>query len=1241
MSKIGRNDPCPCGSGKKNKRCCIGKIDNKINKPSDFTSFLKVNNTLDLLKTISLLQLIPTNHSKIVRLEIIQDTIVKSLNSINGAVSYENLQSVVHENFEYDYREDPSESSFTENITFLNGNNTVFTGIAHESTNANQCLLNSIFFPENGLSDSVKTKIKEGALFLLHTFDEIAKKLGYDRYIFEEHYRERITFPNRDFVEKNKNLFLFSAEYISEVYRKFEITENIIEEFTLEPIEVREHRGEETILVSKPFVKIDGNYYLALPTAQTYSLNQFIIRVAKEYGELEQLKTTYDKIIRNEVGKYLSAYWKYRKVDIGLKQDETIWQFDNNKFAYVCYLSCNKIVNVEKRANRVIKLLKRTLDIHDAEFFAVHLFSPFDLKQISTFAFETIKEAKYQIPLGVFDLERIFTYWNVNSLTLWKYSRARERAEQQNLKIAPFFSILTYFKWYKRNKDSFFPTDEKAPDWLTFDFAMQGEVVIESNKKSDKHFIQFIDDDQQVVYLPVIKTETYAPIYTSEDIFNGRLRVALEKYAFPIWLNCENPFDFFGKNFIEAILYWLNELYDSMSDFLSPLGEFPVNIILVFDDEIKEYTNEELEESVDKEITIGYNINPKIREMKLKIPKEIFNVLHRQDNYGEQVLMSAVFKGFNNLLKLYGNNGLEEYDIESLIYSYMPLSDAKMILTANSDRDIKLNGDFIPRPRYVYDSDIALILEENTNWLGSEKSMPSKINNKSEKEELCIRLIDSLINQIRLRLKEFNSTDLLKYLLLRHESLLHKQGERDLGIAARIKCFSKYEDVLKSYSDFNTKLIKSSHAIRCLIEFVVAEQYEGNSTVNDDDTDFLIALMVEVINYGVIKDSIKFDIDNPDMGLLESGRIGVSHGFYDDVLTRYRDSVTRDEIVDYEETFKSKFKTPSWDTSNKDSLVDEYYKKVDNIFIEEWGISLPMINAISVYLSELCFQNSNSYYSCNENEIMDVIRSNFDINEGTIKAYLDCLTLKSRGKFDQPENPKDFPEIFPWRYNRKLSYIRRPILRIGNDSNGYKLFWSARHLVSATDNLIYLFHNGRLKVDRDKKKLSKLLSERNKLKGDEFREEVYLWLALNTTLEVVEYEVKIKEKGLLKADKNYGDIDILAFDTNRKIIYAIECKNTKQVKIMYDFHNDLKNYVQKQIPKHIRRGNWLNKNTEQVINGFNLSKGNWSVESLVISSYQLPIKFMSEIPIPVYSLNEIKRENIFDAKGSFKRKGLY
>ncbi len=29
MRSVGRNNPCPCGSGKKYKKCCLGKVDKK------------------------------------------------------------------------------------------------------------------------------------------------------------------------------------------------------------------------------------------------------------------------------------------------------------------------------------------------------------------------------------------------------------------------------------------------------------------------------------------------------------------------------------------------------------------------------------------------------------------------------------------------------------------------------------------------------------------------------------------------------------------------------------------------------------------------------------------------------------------------------------------------------------------------------------------------------------------------------------------------------------------------------------------------------------------------------------------------------------------------------------------------------------------------------------------------------------------------------------------------------------
>src|SRR5690554_1668616 len=42
--KIGRNDPCPCGSGKKYKRCCIDKEDNP--DYSDLSNFPQLYKSL-------------------------------------------------------------------------------------------------------------------------------------------------------------------------------------------------------------------------------------------------------------------------------------------------------------------------------------------------------------------------------------------------------------------------------------------------------------------------------------------------------------------------------------------------------------------------------------------------------------------------------------------------------------------------------------------------------------------------------------------------------------------------------------------------------------------------------------------------------------------------------------------------------------------------------------------------------------------------------------------------------------------------------------------------------------------------------------------------------------------------------------------------------------------------------------------------------------------------------------------
>ena len=1248
MSKIGRNKPCPCGSGNKYKKCCINKtiedtpIPFPLTPPTikeslSFKKYITKNNSIELLKTFSLLQLLPKNQSKEFRLEDIQTTICKNINSNDSKINYKELRELIHKEYKYNYREDPCEAPFTENIMFFNGNNIVFPGMTNDSTVLNQNLLHSIFSHNNDLPNTVKSKIKEGTFFILHLFNEIAKKLGHTRNMFEDNdWRGKIFFPNSNLLKEHSNLFEFNNEDIEKIYSTLKIKSDIIQEFTSSFSEIRNSNSKENILTLKPFIKHNNKYYLVMPSCQMACLNNFINNSINKNNQKKALSISYINIIQNEIGKYLSTIWKQlNTLQTPLLNEESIWQLDVNKYAYTRIISIESN-KAEKRTSEIISKVKSELNRNNIEFLALHITAPLSTKYYSL-AVDKIENAKYQLITSYFNIERLISFWKQDNLSLWKYLKARKRAEDKGIILHPAFSILTYFKWYKRNFESFFPTDDVCPNYIAFDFAIQGEVIINSIKKNDKHFILYFDDKNTLSYLPVIKTETHTPIYTSEEVFNGLLRMCLEKYICPIWISLKNPNDPYGKNFIDSILFWLNEFYEYLNPLILSLNSLPVEIILEFEGNIEDIPLDEIETNKQKKLLIQYRIEPYARKIFIKIPVGIFNALNRNDNHGERILMGCVIKGFSNLLQTGNFKEITEYEIDNILDIYMPLSRAKMILTITTN-DIQAERRFIPKVRYIQDSDTAIVLENNIKWLNNNKKIPKKITETEQKIKLCFDLINSLITQLRNRLKEYNSKNLLVFLMLRHEALIHDGAGWSIQVPTRLKCFSKYTDVVQEFREHETKRIKTSLAVRNLIEFVVAEPYFGNKKENNDDVDFLLAIMTEIINYGTIKDSIQFEINNPDIGLLPSGRIGIDKDFYENILVKYRNDTTDDEITNYKESFDKKFRNKqNKNTSTKNNETNIYYNKVDHLFFKDWGISLSKINTTLFFLSEYCLENEKSYYYCSENDFKKILTDNLKLNPQEIQAFEEQMTLKTRGKINKPENPSDIPEILPWRYNRKFSYIRRPILKIKNSDNSYTFFWSMRHLDSASENLQAIFHNGLMKVEPKHKNINSLLSERNNIKGKEFREDVHNWLIKNPSLEVIPHEVKISNRNyknndrkVLKSDKNYGDVDILAFNHSTRTIFSIECKNTKQAKIMYDFQNNIKNYIKKQLPKHVNREKWLNNNIEQLKNVFNLPSDEYKIKSVVISSFQLPVKYIHQIPIPIYSFNEIKEKQIFN-----------
>jgi len=178
-----------------------------------------------------------------------------------------------------------------------------------------------------------------------------------------------------------------------------------------------------------------------------------------------------------------------------------------------------------------------------------------------------------------------------------------------------------------------------------------------------------------------------------------------------------------------------------------------------------------------------------------------------------------------------------------------------------------------------------------------------------------------------------------------------------------------------------------------------------------------------------------------------------------------------------------------------------YTEKLNAAFREEWGITLGEIDLISYCVCSMLLSQKQSVKLMPAAEFIPWILGVTDLQEPTVRAFLNRMSFPKRvTPLQAPEGFEKW-EVRPWRFNRRLSYLHRPILSLTKDGKEYYLF-SARHLLTVSENLMFLFFNGLLKADKGHKKITQLLAERNKIKGEEYREEVLQWLKLHTSLDV-------------------------------------------------------------------------------------------------------------------------------------------
>lgn len=1207
MSKIGRNDSCPCGSGLKYKKCCISKeraiiptmpsfnglmsdylFQRKYNSKNVISDLLMYDKS-DMLCIISYLQTLPENHGKNIRLENIQSALLASEKQEKGKfINLHNLKSYFEKHFLHNHLEDPPENLFTENIMTPIGNKIIFPGLAQGQIYYLQQLINVISMGD--FDDNFRRAVLSPALLLLSISDYIAKALEYPRNI-----RSVDTNSNNIFVSDKsielKNIFRIPVDYMEKLAVSCGGNISDIKLFVIDTLTENWNNTnpDENPIIHKPVLydSINREYIILSPTNLLYAALNSLLRKAIEYDKFDKVLNVYSSSCWRHCD-FMLYSMGFRQLDYtftstNLPIYEGAYIFDTDKLAYVVFIYDNgaefdidkpleysenkylvkEIITHIKNAYNNLKSNNRTSDyqllniniaLGIGRFMAVKCPNNLDWNSIS---------------MSIFELEILVKSDKCNNLTFWNYSDALKTVELGT----PFF--LDNIAYFINNDESFYTTDDSPVNRLIVSIGYALDFRVKAVQKEDVHLCETINKD----YICVSREKLPAilPIYTTKLFFDTFLTVTPSLGASVFikpkksFIMHKNEKERFESEICIAIAYWLFVLSEQINKYLSSIST-PVEIEINLEDIADDYF--EMFNSINKEKDLFNEIHIKASNNQIYVNLNKYFLYHlvNENNYAEKILIQKIISAIYDIY--WSRFGHENKVVDMIIEKFMPLSSQKKLIFRISEYDIRAVPCNVISLRLSSPYSLNKELDHLGEILTKKPYKPEDNLELNAKKKLLNDVVLHFYNKLRTLLSNYNGEDIIQKILPLYEAAIQKREAYNLEIIPKIACFEKYTDIETQIAKQSKKNTEISLALRCLIEHIVAEPLCGHKKLDLVALDNCVAYMIHIINWGFISDSLNFNISDTEISLLNSGRIGTDKSFEENVLSRYAQSKI-DENIFYKNTNLSKiFSFPK----NRDKIKYEE-TDFDRAFYAEFKLSYDDCVSITQLVINLSFNEKKSVWTGKEQDfIAYIIEKCNGISKDTISTYISNFSLFNRAKV---QNVKCYgfknEDFYPWRYNRKLSLLRRPLIVIQKD-NEQHLVIGARSLCDFMLNLTSLISNGRLQSESSV--MRSYLSQVNHENGKEFTKDVYSFLSekLRNETVIIRKEVGIKPNGILKNKEDIGDIDILIIDNNNKRIISMECKYLNEPRTPYEMHLELLKFIDGDapwIPKVDRRKMWI------------------------------------------------------------------
>ncbi len=1148
----------------------------------------------DFLVRLSALNLLPKNQNKCLVLDLIIDRVLKrprSYFSEKNVLSTNKFKTLINKAMSAPISAmiDPIESPFLYRVQFY-GDYWILPGLSKNSGYNLHNLISSIHSIEKELPKEYNEKFNIMTDFILSLSNSIVSFLGYSINTLGHYESKHIDFPNSDEHKRLSRSITFNKQLVKnhlgeQIYNSLLCGFDTPELVSLNSI-------DNLDFFYHPFLETDdGTLILLNPSGLAHYLTHYLIELSQEHGVREKIISQYNKKVFIDCKKSLDALGHNRILSssIGVNLLET---------------SCYKedLLTVANDGLLLLQMFCDDGESYNKDMFGFYHIDMSDIDRrseyIKTQAIQTPSNRFYQLivihsfgrgTMVAFEYEQFDKIIRLSPLELMCISineREREhflprymdaRSKLARIKFSQIDEI-NYIAAYISKNYSFY-IDDSVDLRKTFLYPGYGDSVDYINdalKKEDKQLVSYPLDD--LYFREVRKIDGNRSIYGCTN--KNQLHLLIKFSNIDIWVDLPTPTDknslCISKALGDLITYWLTECKYTIE-----ARVFEVDSLVIIS-ELKGDFNNITRDTVKTETPLNELLKIEIKKQTifLRWSPESFYSLDGENNYREKeltfILLNAISKFSKTPFYLQEINDVFSDPLKKKVHS-LNCSD-RPDLTPPLTEACKVPVECEEE-----------ILDDIGYYFKDKYAANPKVLQEKPQDQICNEVVDYLYSKLVSLVKILRPDYLIHLAYSKLEANLYYQLLLQRRYAYDKHCHPEEHSVENDFNEIN----KASLSLKFLVEYIAAEPPNGTKILGLLDFEYILALCSSIIEWAHQSDLFKYEIIDDKISLLDSGRLGYNK----DKVARYYN----------EEMSASKKRLlsgsmPSLETYTPTKSINNLSEIIDEAFVEEFSYSFSDATKVLLSLFGVGTAQASEVKEIDIEEAYTIIADDTKIVQPTIIKIIDDFSLSSRDNFLIPPEGFDNFEVYPWRYNRRLSFNRRPIIKYGEN-----LLWGNRQLYHSISFLFSLIANGKLYAQKPKlKRLKGILTDNG---GNYFNSIVARKIKTFTSI-ISDSKVKKINKKRIQSDdkKDLGDIDLLIILPRKKKIIVAEVKDFEFTKCPYEMHRQyLDVFCDKKdklcyMSKHRRRVEWVSNHISDVITQYNLPEGKWKVESLLITS---------------------------------------